>query len=90
MKKLFEWVVSCRGEEFILTEAQHQFLKNNQDKKSVDFDDFTLQPAMVEWTRKRPAQELMKMYPCKICHSSGYMADRSTCENCDGTGVDLK
>lgn len=88
MKQLFEWVISGKDKEFYLTEAQYEFLINNQDKRFVVFDNFTIQPAMIAWMEKRPAQELKKRYPCKACHTTGQI-EYKECKDCGGTGVKL-
>lgn len=103
MNQLYEWVVSCDDEEFILTEKQHEYLIKNQDKRFVAFPGFTIQPAMVAWMKRRPAEALKQMYPCKKCYSSGVFIEQSgevqpngsmpttemICPDCGGTGVNL-
>jgi RecJ-like exonuclease len=85
---LYEWLVFNKDQEYILTEKQHRFLIDNQDKRFVEFPNFVIQPGMVSSMTKRPAQELKKMYPCKACHTTGQI-DYKECADCGGMGVKL-
>lgn len=88
MKQLYEWVIFCKDQEYILTERQHEVLIDNQDKRFVEFPTCVIQPAMVSSMTKRPAQELKKMYPCNVCFTTGVI-NSEPCKNCEGTGVIL-
>jgi RecJ-like exonuclease len=88
MKQLFEWVVFCKDQEYILTEKQFEVLMNNQDNRFVKFPHCVIQSAMISSMTKRPAQELRNMYPCKACHTTGQI-NYIECKDCKGTGVKL-
>lgn len=83
----FEWVVKCNDTEFFLSEVQHEALIAGQNERFIKFKDFTINPAFVSYSYKRPVEELKKRYPCKTCYSSGTMPDMSTCKDCKGSGA---
>lgn len=93
--KAYEWVVLCSDEEFYLTEKQHEFLLENQDKRFVDFGTFTINPAFTAWMKQRPADVIKDRYPCKKCNTNGVLHEREkdgnlkTCPDCNGTGLNL-
>ncbi len=94
-KELFEWVVTVGDDVFYLSEKQKLFLEENQDKRFVAFDKFTINPAFVSTMTRRKAQKLLEMYPCSQCHGSRqlYLGERDKegkfpdCPTCEGTGV---
>ena len=106
-KILYEWVVvSSQGERVFLTEKQWDFYKTVRKEGTVTFDNFEINPSFVVQAYKRPAQSLIEIYPCLMCHKSSYMmivpktkdgkndytksVTYDYCSNCDGTGVDFK
>lgn len=92
----FEWVLTTsRGDDFYLTEGQHEQYKANQDGGKLFFDDFELNPAFVVSGFKRPAQEILLKYPCKKCKAAGFgytdnWTDPVICPDCGGTGIAKK
>lgn len=93
---LFEWVVLCGKQKYYLTEYQYEVLMGAENKRLVAFGNFTINPAYISSCYKRPAKEIKKLYPCVTCEHKGYLIPekepyiKTTCDNCDGTGVDLK
>ena len=93
-KPCFEWVIIQKNKEFYLTESQYQSFIENQDKRLVSFNGFSINPAFVEGAYKRPAQELYSLYPCPKCHGNGCTIEGTPekhsfpeCTLCKGTGV---
>jgi rubrerythrin len=100
-KILYEWVVvSSQGEKVFLTEKQWDFYKTVRKEGTVTFDNFEVNPSFVVQAYKRPAQALIEIYPCRMCHKEGYVmvmpkkkgdgVTYDSCPNCGGTGVDFK
>lgn len=85
-----EWVlVMSRGDDFYLTENQYQYYKDNYQDGKIFFKTFEINPPFVVSARQRPVEALLDMYPCHACLQTGKALGK-VCENCDGTGVDIK
>ena len=92
VKKIaYEWVVVINnGDEFYLTENQYEYYKNNQDKGKLFFSDFEINPSFVMSAYKRPADAIKDRYPCRKCHTTGYLNnDYEICSDCKGTGINI-
>ncbi len=92
LERAYEWVMYCKDEEYILTEKQFVFYKNqveNGDTRQIFFSGFHINPAFVSSSERRPAQYLKQKYPCKTCGTVGQLNDFSVCPDCKGTGLNL-
>lgn len=99
-KKVYEWViVLSKGEELYLTENQFEYYREHREEGVVGFDNFEINPSFVVQARKREAEVINELYPCKVCHTSGHILREGEsgstgifdeCTNCNGTGVDTK
>lgn len=87
---LFEWVLlMSKGEDRILTETQYKFYREHRnDGGNVLFDDFEINPFHVVQAYRRPADEIIKRYPCRKCYTTGQI-NYKECPDCKGTGVKL-
>lgn len=99
-KKIYEWViVLSKGDELYLTENQFKYYQEHREEGVVGFDNFEINPSFVVQGRRREAEVINLLYPCKICHTAGHTLKEGEsgstgvfveCENCQGTGVDFK
>lgn len=94
-KEAYEWVINMNdGQEFILTEGQYAYYKENFLEGRIFFDTFEINPSFVSSAFRRLASEgLKKKYPCKTCQTNGYLNEKEkngalkVCPNCQGTGM---
>jgi hypothetical protein len=96
-KQAFEWVlIMSKGDDVSLTEKQYEHYKDNWKDGKIFFDTFEVNPSFVVSAKQYPASdELKKKYPCKTCHTNGYLIERDRegnfkiCPTCEGTGMEL-
>lgn len=86
----YEYVVTTSKDQvFVLTEKEKNFLKENEDKRFVEFRVGIINPAYVDSIKPRKIDELKLRFPCKDCGNSGYAVDRTVCAVCGGTGANI-
>lgn len=93
--QVFEWVVTMsNGDFYVLTENQYKHYKENWKEGKIFFDTFEINPSFVSSSMRRPAEEILKKYPCERCHGGGMLFNYNEKKNmlcfiCKGTGLSL-
>lgn len=85
-KTLYEWVlVMNKGDDIVLSENQYEVYKEGWKDGQMFFNGVMVNPSYVVQAYRRPAEEILRKYPCRKCYRTGVDGE-NTCKECGGTG----